>query len=523
MRVTILWLAVAWVWGAGANGATSEWVYAEPDGKLVYKQTARGDRIMDFSHAGYMGGGVALPEVAVKRRVEATEAEDASGAIQAAINEVAALPMEKGFRGAVLLGPGRFGCSNTIRISADGVVLRGSGSGEDGTVIELKGRPHLGIAIGRSRGGRDAREEAGGGDFAAAETVIADEYVPSGASSFAVLDASGFKAGDLIEIERPVTEAWIRFMQMHDLVRDGREQTWIRAGTSIGMERRIAEVEGNRITLEVPVSDSFHAKYLNPPGTRVVKMPEPQRVRQAGIEGLRIVSPPQAISHTERHFTALRVNGEDCWVREVVCDETMNSVGVNGQRITLKGVTVNRKARHEGSSKPAEFAPNGGQVLLDRCAVNADNVWFIATGARQAGPIVILNCTFRGKGRAESHQRWSTGMLYDHCRAPEGGFEFRNRGSMGSGHGWSMGWGVAWNCEAEDFIVQNPPGAMNWMIGCIGDRTVKPRPVGDGPMLREGTVDSHGSHVTPRSLYLAQLAERLGSKALRNIGYDSGE
>ena len=36
----------------------SEWVFRNDRGKLTYKTTSRGDRIMDFSHAGYMGGGV---------------------------------------------------------------------------------------------------------------------------------------------------------------------------------------------------------------------------------------------------------------------------------------------------------------------------------------------------------------------------------------------------------------------------------------------------------------------------------
>jgi len=110
-------------------------------------------------------------------------------------------------------------------------------------------------------------------------------------------------------------------------------------------------------------------------------------------------------------------------------------------------------------------------------------------------------------------------MLYDNCRAPGGGFEFRNRGSMGSGHGWSMGWGVAWNCVAQDYVVQNPPGALNWMIGCAGENTPKPRPFANEPLLPSGTSDAPATPVEPRSLYLAQLAERLGPQALKNIGY----
>jgi hypothetical protein len=151
--------------------------------------------------------------------------------------------------------------------------------------------------------------------------------------------------------------------------------------------------------------------------------------------------------------------------------------------------------------------------------VQADNVWFVATGGRLPGPIVILNCEFRGDSRVESHQRWATGMLYDNVRVPEGGIEFRNRGSMGSGHGWSMGWGVAWNCVARNYIIQSPPGAPNWMIGNIGHSRTSPRPFGSGPHLPEGIKDSHGAPVAPRSLYLAQLLERLGPKALENMGY----
>ena len=42
---------------------------------------------------------------------------------------VAAMKLENGFRGAVLLGPGTFPCSGTLTIPASGVVLRGRGSG----------------------------------------------------------------------------------------------------------------------------------------------------------------------------------------------------------------------------------------------------------------------------------------------------------------------------------------------------------------------------------------------------------
>lgn len=509
-------------------GPNSEWVRPGSNGKLVYKTTLNGDMIMDFSYAGYMGGGVALPTVTVKRTVQPSGSADDSAAIQTAINEVAAMKVENGFRGTVLLAPGVFTCSNTITIPASGVVLRGNGAdGEKKTTIQLVGRPHLAIAIrspgdGRWRGGEQpapANSDTASQDFKPAETSIADSYVPSGAKKFSVADTTGFAVGDAIEIRRPITEAWIKFMQMHDLVRDGSPQTWIRVGNVTTTTRQIAAISGKQITLDVPLADSFDAKYLRPSGTTVVKIRPPTGISQSGIEHLRIESPPQPISHSQPHFTALRIGGEDCWVRDVICDETMNSVSVNGRRITLQRVAVNRKAHHQGSSKPAEFAPNGGQVLLDRCSGIGDNVWYSATGGGLAGPIVLLNCTFQGNGRIESHQRWTTGVLYDNCRVPGGGIDFRNRGSMGSSHGWSMGWGVMWNCVADNFVVQDPPGAVNWMIGCIGQSRPMPRPFDREPNLPLGTMDSHGMPVTPQSLYLGQLAERLGPQAVKNIGY----
>jgi hypothetical protein len=574
-------LATGSVWAvshaAAPEGATSQWVSPGPDGKLVYKTTPRGDRIMDFSYAGYMGGGVALPNIPTKRTVQPTGGDDDTAAIQAAINEVAALPLENGFRGAVELAPGVFNCPTPITISASGVVLRGAGSGAEGdkrSTLKLTGRPHVAVAVrtGGPRGPRGGGQAAGAGGAQAAgagggqaagggagqggaqrgggqgagggqgggggggfqgpqvtplndaegkpiETTIVDEYVPSGTMTFHVADATRFAVGDTIAISRPVTDEWVKFMQMDDLVRDGRPQTWLRVGRPIVTERRIAAIDGNTITFDVPLSDSFDAKYLGPTGASMAKIAPTPRLSQVGIEYLHIECPPQEINHTQPHFQTLRLNGEDCWVRDVVSDETMNSVSVGGRRVTIERVAVRRTAKHQGSSKPAEFAPNASQVLLDRCTVSGDNIWYSATGAAQSGPIVLLNCVFTGNGRAETHQRWSTGFLYDHCQAPGGGLDFRNRGSMGSGHGWTMGWGVAWNCEAESYIIQSPPGATNWMIGCTGASTPMPRPFGTGPLLAEGTIDSPGKPVAPQSLYLAQLAERLGPQAVKNIGY----
>src|SRR5262249_40292787 len=160
----------------------------------VYQKLEKGDRIMDFSSAGYMGGGVALPEVLVRAVVDPLDG-DATAAIQRAIDAVSKLDLVDGHRGAVLLKPGVYACENALVIPVSGVVLRGSGSGTNATILKMTGRPHVCISLaGSSRVeqiGRAAR--------------IVDPYVPSGARSFTVDSASGFSPGDSVLVRRPVT------------------------------------------------------------------------------------------------------------------------------------------------------------------------------------------------------------------------------------------------------------------------------------------------------------------------------
>src|SRR5208337_2923390 len=91
-------------------------------------------------------GGVALPSVPAARKVAPSGGDD-TAAIQKAIDEVSALPPSGGFRGAVELAPGTFHCAQTLTIGASGVVLRGAGTGKDGTTIEMTGEPHLALRI----------------------------------------------------------------------------------------------------------------------------------------------------------------------------------------------------------------------------------------------------------------------------------------------------------------------------------------------------------------------------------------
>jgi hypothetical protein len=505
--------------------ARSAWVSMNDAGRLAYKQLPAGDRVMDFSYAGYRGGGVALPRADVVRTVASPpvggedDEADHSAEIQEAIDAVSLMPLVNGVRGAVLLEPGTYRCSRTLMIRAAGVVLRGSGSGNDGTVIELTRRPHIGIRVRGPEGRASAQGEG---------VRIIDKYVPSGANSFTVADARGFKPGDEVILRRPVTAAWVHFMGMDSLTRNGERQMWVHQD-EIRFPNRIRAVEENRVTLDVPLSDSIDAKYVDPPGATLVKAMPAERITEVGIESLRVRAPAAMVTIEQPLFRAIEINAvNDAWMRDVAIEDTVNSVSIGGDsaRLTLKNVRVTHRVATLGSAKPADFTLAGTQILVDRCEASGNSLFQLTTYARTVGPNVALNCTFGGDGRVQPHQRWATGLLLDNCAAPDGGIDFMNRGAMGSGHGWTIGWAVAWNCTAKSFIVQQPPGTTNWAIGCSGALEDKPQPFGKtgvDPNMPRGTIDSHGTRVSPKSLYLAQLRERLGPKALEAIGYSEGD
>ena len=123
-------------------------------------------------------------------------------------------------------------------------------------------------------------------------------------------------------------------------------------------------------------------------------------------------------------------------------------------------------------------------------------------GSTVAGPNAFVDCRAeKTHADAGPHHRWSVGTLYDTLKLPDGELNIRDRGNMGSGHGWAGANQVCWNCEVKSIIVQDPPTARNWAIGC----TVKKK---DG----NGDWESVDKPVEPRSLYEAQLKERLAKR-----------
>ena len=115
--------------------------------------------------------------------------------------------------------------------------------------------------------------------------------------------------------------------------------------------------------------------------------------------------------------------------------------------------------------------------------------------------------------------RWTIGILVDNCDWPTDkgtlGLAFINRETTGSGHGWTTGWSVAWNFTARTVSNQAATGTANYVIGG-GPGKVKesaPPPTGaakNSTIIPQSIYEAFGTKVSPPSLYLQQLKDRIG-------------
>ena len=500
------------------------------DGHLAYAPTAKGDHILDFSYAGYGGGGIAIPEPPVAMTLEPTGGDD-TAALQSALDTIAAKPRHGTQPLALQLAAGTFHLSNALLLKSSGVVLRGAGRGK--TILTLTGKPHVAIQVALSDGtsgsldddspaSPSAQESTSG---ARVQTTLADIYIPSGVRHIPVVSTGGFQAGDTIVLKRPIPPAYTAFMGMDHMVRDGKAESWVSG--PITTERRVVVIKDGSLWLDVPLSDDFDPRFGGGAGTTVTKVSPPLRLHDVGIESLSIRAAAQAVDYHEEHFDGIHISdAEDLWLRDLDLTDTVNFVRIesSARRITIDRVNLLAHDEVTSAARPFGFSLGGTQILVMRSSARGNKLTFAATQSRMQGPNVVLSCDFTGDGNLEPHQRWSTGFLVDNVQVHGGGIHYINRGEMGSGHGWTTGWSVVWNSSADVLTVQEPPGAVNWVIGSSGRRTRQGMPIKgsrghNGPDLPEGIYESYGKPVSPKSLYLQQLSDRLGPQAVHDIGW----
>ena len=460
---------------------------------------------IDFSHAGYRGGGVAAPVLPALIRVEPGEGDDTDRIMAALARAARMAPDAEGRRGAVLLGAGEFQVEGQLRLDIDGLVLRGEG--EQATVIVATGVDRRALVAVGKRGAVSDPADAG-------EVKIVGE-TPVGASRLTLETTQGLAPGDAVVVRRPSTAEWIAALGMDAFVgwRPEGRLNWKPGSRDLIWERRVVAVEGRTILLDAPLTMALAA------GEGVVRRgASASRIREVGIENLSLISrhDPARTADEDHSWTGIAVDrAEDVWIRNVAFEGFVGSaidLGPDSRRVTAQDVSARRPVSEIGGLRRRTFYTAGQQTLFQRCA-SVDGIHDFAMGHVAAGPNVFLDCTaMDAHGDSGTQESWATGVLFDGVKVRGGGLTLTNQGRDGQGVGWSAANSVLWNCEATFIEVRSPPDAANVAVGCRGER------VGDG-VLEDARVmpgrDFHRAQPQdPASLYRMQLERRLGAAGL---------
>lgn len=513
---------------ASDGPAVSRWVYRGASGHLVYRPDDRGNRIPDFSRVGYRFGTQPLPDVdKVIPRDRWVTVPPAEGSmvnpLQAAIDKVSAMPrMASGFRGVVALQAGVYEIAGPLSIRASGVVLRGAGPShrEDrGSIIRSTSRQYRTnmLIVGPAEAPR--RERVG------EAVAVVDSYVPVGAMSFRVADASKFKVGDAVIVRRPGTDAWIAAMSMDQLNKRFGDADWKPNFSFVDLhfERTIVGMDGDRLFLDAPLPNALE-QAPNPFGGGEVFHYRFPRLENIGIEKLRGMCVRYSDTDENHPFTFIHMDHvANGWVREVsgknlgyavVClgRQTRNITGIDLRNMTPQ-------SRIKGARRYA-FDNQGQYNLMRDLFAEHGRHDFVNNGPSRGPNVFVFGRAVAQKSPSGPHQRWSVGTLYDSLAVGSQKLAVHNRGSYGSGHGHAGGAMVFWNSSAEATIVENPPAAQNWAIGATGGPVLDYVGGVDFTDTPIGYVDSAGQsvdlgdpeHNPKNSLYVAQLRE------LREIG-----
>jgi len=514
---------------------TTSLVYPGIDGRLVYVADSLGNRIPDFSNAGYKGGGIPIPYVAIKKIIWPVMGDNSIN-IQAAIDSVSSLPPDAaGFRGAVLLKMGFYELESPLFIRTSGVVLRGEGMSDTGTIL-------VGVTPKTTTGGRGQRQAlinivgaSGATPGEDTKQIILDKYVPVGAFSFNVTSAKAFKAGDKVLVRRIGNQDFIKAIG-EDSIGAGRNR-W--RPFNITWDRVIKEVKGNTITIDAPILCAIEARWG---GGEILKYDDKGRIEQTGIENLRGISEynpavrmtsygnmdrgnfddrtrphyegDEYYSDENHYFNFINLtNAVNSWVRNISALHFGSSVvnAGNGTKwITVQDCESREPVSIRAGARRFTYMLSGQLSLAQRCFSQKGRHSFVL-GTNATGN-VFLDCeAVNPYSTSEPHANWITGSLYDNVKAPLSARYWKDI---------SIGWAganiVFWNCEG-DFLMQSPPTATNYSFGHIGINAVIFNTFFQDLTKPKAHVESMDTHVAPRSLYLTQLKERLGIEAVNNV------
>lgn len=439
---------------------------------------------IDFSYAGYQAGEAPIPQVPAVLSVRPTSADD-TALLQSAIDHLASLPLNpQGFRGAIVLAPGRFRVAGQLHLNATGIVLRGSGPARTTLVAE-----------GNSR--RTLIEAGGNSDPQLADPVAVTTDAPTGTRTLKLASLQGLAVGDPVVVRRPSTREWISAIGMSGLPGTFANQRldWQPGSHDLIWDRTITAIDAStgEITLDAPITTALEARYGGGTVAKVLDTPgQPTQLRHIGIEDLTVSSAYDASHPNDEEHAWMAIafdHVQDAWVRNLTARHFVSAAvrtGRRARRITIEDTRSEAPVSEEGGYRRQSFLVYGQQVLVLRCQSQA-GINDFATGLLAAGPNVFFDDTARDSLEASgSFEGWSSGVLYEDVHVPASRLQLLEDQRRAQAAGWTSANSILWNSTAQTVDVLGPPGGYNYKVQ-------------SSQSLYQTELASRGLHLSPAS------------------------
>ncbi len=469
--------------GAG-EPAISRLLVRNADGSWSFPTVSAGGRewnvgAFDFSYAGYHYGEreefVGIPDVV--RRIEANEGEDISEKLNEAL---AALP--DGGVVEIPVGTFRIGTdSRTVQITNDNTMIRGAGMGR--TILQVDRTYHAAEQPNRRQ---SATWSSGVINFLKPGDQLAWHYnrrvdtvvtqpIALGARTITVEDAAAISVGDEVVIRQMMWEEFVR-KNAYDESKAPQPLRWVHygdngelkftdAGNALTYLRKVLAIEGNVLTLDVPI-----AHELDPANMRItVGRLETPMLRNCGMEELTITAEEEEGAAPESSIgTTLMIKGlVNGLFRnvEIASFRTIAFGTAYPVNVSFINCTAANAINCGGGGSGYGFYIRGQNLLYRDCTASNLRHGY-TTAAPQTSNIVIKDCRsldyrfntgLLGEFVDDTHTKYSHAILWDNHYSKDAGLLMINRGTLSGNAYETCGWGIVWNYRSAGFNTREAP------------------------------------------------------------------
>lgn len=453
-------------------------IYTDNNGRYVYVSDFLGNHIMDFSHAGYMGGNEPIPDISglpVFPVPLVPGTDDYTASIQTALNDAAANYASTGVLSVVQLDAGNYPIvvptspgANLLTIPSSGVILAGQGSGS--TSITVNGTTPVSaggelVVVGAGAISSTAVWAAPGAPTA----QIANAFVPAGSTEFRVTVTNGYtpQVGDNMIIDVPTRNYWSSFTNFGGIgsgsaLPPSASDVWWGNGTvgpinstysSTYPTTALSDIRYNRIVtavndlgsgtygvrVDTPIYAAINNGVPSPTGQAVDILPyvypfnadAAGYLHHVGVQGLSINIGFSTDNGGTATYNVLQeyatsgikiVQANEVWIDDVIVSgyrsNAFTTRSVNEATISnSQAINVNTYFVN-GPSFDGGFGFSmqnaSSKILLTNCLAERPSHGFAAHSAATSG-VVFLNCnTHNNYLYSGGHQKWSQAILLDH-------------------------------------------------------------------------------------------------------------